>query len=93
MEMRFHPDPVDRALQPRETRPMQTPDEERELTDVIDRLMKKFPAASRDEVEGAVTAEHEALDGHRLRDFVPVLVEKQAKKRLRKSYPKKKEGD
>lgn len=68
---------------------MQTPDEERELAEVIDRLMKKFPAARREEVEAAVSAEHLALDGNPVRDFVPVLVEKQAKKRLRKSYPKK----
>lgn len=62
---------------------MQTPDESKEIDEVIDRLMKKFPSATRDEVVEAVSKEHEALTGHRVRDFVPVLVEKQAKKRLK----------
>jgi enoyl reductase-like protein len=68
---------------------MQTPDEERELTEVIDRLMKKFPDAAADEVEAAVTLEYVALTGNPVRDFVPVLVEKQAKKRLKAAHPKK----
>ncbi|TYL50256.1 three-helix bundle dimerization domain-containing protein [Agromyces mariniharenae] len=68
-----------------ETPTIQTPDEERELAEVIDRLITRFPAARRAEVEGAVTVEYLALDGNRVRDFVPVLVEKQAKKRLEKA--------
>jgi hypothetical protein len=70
---------------------MQTPDEDRELAEVIDRLMRKFPTAGREEVEGAVTVEYLALEGNPVRDFVPVLVEKQAKKRLRTAHPKKKQ--
>ncbi len=62
---------------------MQTPDEAKEIDEVIDRLMTKFPTATRDEVVEAVSREHEALMGNRVRDFVPVLVEKQAKRRLR----------
>jgi hypothetical protein len=62
---------------------MQTPDEAKEIDEVIDRLMIKFPTATRDEVVDAVSQEHEALMGNRVRDFVPVLVEKQAKRRLR----------
>lgn len=62
---------------------MQTPDEAKEIDEVIDRLMAKFPDATRDEVVDAVSAEHQALMGNRVRDFVPVLVEKQAKRRLR----------
>lgn len=62
---------------------MQTPDESKEIDEVIERLMKKFPTATRDEVVEAVSEEHEALTGNRVRDFVPVLVEKQAKKRLK----------
>lgn len=62
---------------------MQTPDEAKEIDEVIDRLMAKFPTATRDEVVEAVSKEHQALMGNRVRDFVPVLVEKQAKRRLR----------
>jgi hypothetical protein len=62
---------------------MQTPDEAKEIDEVIDRLMAKFPTATRDEVVDAVSKEHQALMGNRVRDFVPVLVEKQAKRRLR----------
>jgi hypothetical protein len=62
---------------------MQTPDEAKEIDEVIERLMIKFPTATRDEVVEAVSQEHQALTGNRVRDFVPVLVEKQAKRRLR----------
>ncbi len=65
---------------------MQTPDEERELAEVIDRLTKRFPTASAAEVEGAVNVEYLALEGNPVRDFVPVLVEKQAKKRLKHAH-------
>lgn len=62
---------------------MQTPDEAKEIDEVIERLMTKFPTATRDEVVEVVSKEHEALMGNRVRDFVPVLVEKQAKRRLK----------
>ena len=62
---------------------MQTPDEAKEIDEVIERLMIKFPTATRDEVVEAVSQEHQALTGNRVRDFVPVLVEQQAKRRLR----------
>jgi hypothetical protein len=65
---------------------MQTPDESKEIDEVIDRLMKKFPTATREEVVAAVSKEHEALMGNRVRDFVPVLVEKQAKKQLKTAH-------
>lgn len=65
---------------------MQTPDEERELEEVIDRLTEMFPTASQDEILTAVTEEHAALTGNPIRDFVPVLVEKAAKKRLKASH-------
>jgi hypothetical protein len=65
---------------------MQTPDESKEIEEVIDRLMKKFPTATREEVVAAVSKEHQALVGHRVRDFVPVLVEKQAKNRLKTAH-------
>jgi hypothetical protein len=37
-------------------------------------------------VVAAVSKEHQALVGHRVRDFVPVLVEKQAKNRLKTAH-------
>ena len=68
---------------------MQTPHEEREIAEVIDRLMKKFPDAARAEVEGAVTVEYLAVADNPVRDFVPVLVEKQVKKGLKASDARK----
>jgi len=77
------PSSVDGSPDARETLRMQTPDEAREIYEVIVRLMERFPAASREEVVSVVAAEHEALTGNPIRDFVPVLVEKQAKRRLK----------
>jgi hypothetical protein len=67
---------------------MQTPDEQRELEVVIERLTKQFPSSTRAEIEGAVTVEYLALADNPIRDFVPVLVERQAKRRLKATQPR-----
>ncbi|HEY8914203.1 three-helix bundle dimerization domain-containing protein [Lacisediminihabitans sp.] len=51
------------------------------VAQVIDRLADRFPGLGRDEVERAVQAAHEAFDGNPIRDYVPVLVEHDAKPR------------
>ena len=57
-------------------------DEVKALGVVVDRLAERFPNLSRSSIEEAVREEHQALDGGRVRDFVPVLVEHAAKARL-----------
>jgi hypothetical protein len=54
------------------------------VAQVIDRLADKFPRLGRDEVEQAVRSAHGALDGAPIREYVPVLVEHDAKDRLRR---------
>lgn len=57
-------------------------DEVKALGIVVERLAERFPHLSRSSIEEAVREEHQALDGGRVRDFVPVLVEHAAKARL-----------
>ena len=57
--------------------------EVRSVEEVIDRLALKYPGVERAEIEKIVAEEHQAYDGHPVRDFVPVLVEKSAKKRVK----------
>jgi hypothetical protein len=59
-------------------------DEEREIDDVVDRLAGRFPSVDRALVDEIVHDEFHQLDGGRVRDFVPVLVERAAHDRLRK---------
>ncbi|OFI38132.1 hypothetical protein BIU82_06450 [Arthrobacter sp. SW1] len=53
------------------------------LLAVVDRLAGKFPDQPRAEIESVVAEEHSKLDDGRIRDFVPLLVERAAKARLR----------
>jgi hypothetical protein len=50
---------------------------------VIERLIDKFPALNRTEIEAVVAEEHGKLSEGPIRDFVPVLVERSAKARLK----------
>lgn len=59
-------------------------DETQAIDQVIDRLAERFPSLERGHIADVVDEEHGKLDGGRVRDFVPVLVEKAAKKRLKK---------
>ena len=57
--------------------------EHRSVEEVIERLTKKYPDVDRGEIEQIVAEEHQAFAGRPVRDFVPVLVEKSAKKRVK----------
>ena len=57
--------------------------EQRSVEEVIDRLARKYHGVDRLEIEKIVAAEHERYEGRPVRDFVPVLVEKSAKKRVK----------
>ena len=60
-------------------------DKEKESTieQVVARLAERFPDAGRGRIAGIVSEEYEALDSGRIRAFIPTLVEKVAKTRLR----------
>ena len=57
--------------------------EQRSVDEVVERLSGKFPNVDVNRIREIVVAEHEAYDGSRVRDFVPVLVEKSSKKRVK----------
>ncbi|WP_203230680.1 three-helix bundle dimerization domain-containing protein [Agromyces humi] len=59
------------------------PDEDRAIDEVVSRLSEKFPALSPEYIKGVVDEELHRFDGGRVRDFVPVLVERAAKQRLK----------
>lgn len=63
-------------------------DEEKESTvrQVVDRLAGRFPGADRGRIAGIVSEEYDALDSGRIRAFIPTLVEKGAKTRLRREF-------
>ncbi|MFC9559051.1 three-helix bundle dimerization domain-containing protein [Agromyces sp. NPDC056965] len=58
-------------------------EEARAVGEVIDRLAGRFPDLPRDHVAAVVEAAHLELEGNPVRDFVPVLVERTAKQRLK----------
>jgi hypothetical protein len=62
---------------------MDRSDEDRAITEVIDRLAKQFPRVPADEVEQAVSMSRPEFDDVPIRDFVPLFVERGAKARLR----------
>ncbi|ANP73711.1 three-helix bundle dimerization domain-containing protein [Cryobacterium arcticum] len=59
-------------------------DETQAIGQVIDRLSQRFPGLGRAHIANIVEEEHGRLEEGRVRDFVPVLVEKAAKNRLKK---------
>lgn len=75
---------IDRPALGVETYEMTMEDEQIALETVVARLAARYPAASREHVEHVVREEHEALAGP-IRDYIPILVEHQAKGRLRDS--------
>ena len=56
----------------------------RAVGEVVDRLATKYPGVDRSVIENIVAEEHQTYEGRPVRDFVPVLVEKSAKKRVKK---------
>ena len=52
------------------------------LQAVVDRLAERFPGEPRSVIEDVVAHEHSLFDEGRVRDYVPILVERAAKLRL-----------
>lgn len=57
-------------------------DEDREVEDIIERLSARFPSLSTATVTEAVTAARSSFERAKVRDFVPVLIEREARARL-----------
>ena len=67
-----------------QTRPMDQLQEDQGIAKVVDHLAGKFPALDRIRVEQVVGEAHYLLRGNPIRDYVPVLVQRTAKNRLRR---------
>ncbi len=59
-----------------------TTDEDRAITEVTARLARRFPAVSAEAVRETVRLAYQNFAGRPVRDFVPVLVEREAKQTL-----------
>lgn len=57
--------------------------EEKAVAEVVDRLAEKFPSVEKTEITRIVADEYGTFEGRPVRDFVPVLTEKSAKKRVK----------
>jgi hypothetical protein len=62
---------------------MQNSEEAAALEQVAERLRSRFPDTPADTVNRLVAEVHHEFDGHPIRDFIPVLVEREAVNHLR----------
>jgi hypothetical protein len=60
-------------------------DDEETLRQVVDRLAEKFPDRPRAELETVARTEFVALAGRPVRDYLSILTERAAKKRLKRA--------
>ena len=59
-------------------------DDEETRRQVVDRLEERYPQTSRADIEDAVTEEFESLTGRPVRDYLAILTERAARKRLKR---------
>ena len=57
--------------------------EETQLGEIRHRLLDEFPSVSPPIVATLIRAEHARFEGSRIRDFIPLFVEKRARRDLR----------
>lgn len=57
-------------------------EEERHLARITERLRTKFPHATTDAIDNSVAQAYEHFDGTRIREYIPVLVERRAREAL-----------
>ena len=62
---------------------MSDPVEHHAVENVIDRLAERFPTLGREHVQQVVEEELDRLEGNRVREYIPALVEHAADERLR----------
>ncbi len=58
-------------------------DEDRAVAEIAERLQERFPDRPAAEVIAAIDEARASFDGAKVRDFVPVLIEKEAKAHLK----------
>lgn len=57
--------------------------EERAIAEIVDRLQERFPDAAPEAVAAAIANARATFANAKVRDFVPVLIEKEAKAHLK----------
>ncbi len=62
---------------------MELNEEQHAVELVAERLQTRFPSIDPQTISATVAECHEVYDGRPIRDFVPVLVEREARERLR----------
>jgi hypothetical protein len=62
---------------------MDRSEEDRAITEVVDRLTKQFPEVPAEDIAATVSASRPEFEEAPIRDFVPLFVERSAKHRLR----------
>ena len=63
---------------------MDAGEEAKALTRVAQRLGERFPDVTHEAIVELVGEQHRAFEGRRIRDFVPLLVERETRDRLRR---------
>ncbi|SIT83452.1 three-helix bundle dimerization domain-containing protein [Microbacterium sp. RU33B] len=58
-------------------------DEDRAVAEIAERLQERFPDKPAAEIVAAIDEARASFDGAKVRDFVPVLIEKEAKAHLK----------
>ncbi|GAB0104174.1 hypothetical protein JMUB6875_31480 [Nocardia sp. JMUB6875] len=66
---------------------MTEPEEERQISELVARLSDKFPHLPARVVAEEVRGIHREFDDHRVREFIPLLVERIAERHLSKRAP------
>ncbi|MVU77574.1 hypothetical protein GPX89_10015 [Nocardia sp. ET3-3] len=61
---------------------MRAPEEEQQISELVDRLTEKFPHLTAQSVSEEVRGIHREFDDHRVREFIPLLVERIAERQL-----------
>ena len=61
---------------------IRAPDETEDLGDIAERLHARFPNVDQARITEIVDRYHHTYDGRRLREFIPVLIELQARHEL-----------
>lgn len=60
-----------------------TIDEDKAIAEIVDRLQERFPDKPRESIVDAIEKARATFDDAKVRDFVPVLIEKEAKAHLK----------
>lgn len=60
-----------------------TRDEDHAVAEIVGRLQERFPEKPAAEISAAVEKARAGFDSAKVRDFVPVLIEKEAKAHLK----------